>query len=379
MKPTATSVQIGRILITPRKCLVWLFGTLVLVCLIGIVLHQMRIRDLTAIPWTAGDWTLVSCLLLTIAATWFARELGERFEITFKRMWQRGVLISSDTGEPISHSKATETVEDIQAKASRSAIVGGITIGLIVALIVGIGETRKLSQTLSVFHLLWNFLGAAIYVFIGAVAGLIIGRSFVYAMLAQILRHEHIGIKVMPGHPDGAAGLKPVGDLFIRQAFLAMLPALFVGIWYFLILASPSDNEAWTSLRENYREPFQIAFFVFITLEILGFLLPMLRFHLEMKRQKTELQESADQLSKRITSLSRQVYETSKSQEEIMAIQSELDCLNKRHDEIELLPTWPVNWATWLKFAIGNLCLAIPVIVKLMVKLYVEFPDKTPP
>lgn len=345
-----------------------LFGGFCLFGLLGLIIQQLRAWEMTDIPWTAGDWMLLSCFLLVIAAALIARGLRKQYDQVITRLWQRGVLNLGEADRPVPHSLIQSVIEHSHQRAKRFSLWGGIFFCSIAMFVLGIGETRKLAENLGIHLLLWNLLGAVLYMQIAYVSGTLIGRSVVYSSLARILDAFDIEIEVMPGHPDCAAGLKPVGDLFMRHAIIAFLPAIFIGIWLMLITIAPQDSESWNSLRNNYVDTFKIAFFIFLAIEVAGFIVPMIRFHLEMQRQKAELQVSADELSQRITRLTRNILSI-RDQNQVIAMQSELDCLNQRHDEIELLPTWPINWVTWLRFGIANFCMVIPVLVQLWSEL----------
>lgn len=69
----------------------------------------------------------------------------------------------------------------------------------------------------------------------GYVAGLHLGRMASYGALGRFLKQKGCSIRVWPGHVDGAAGLRPIGDFYFFQAMVAGIPAMFLAAWWFLI------------------------------------------------------------------------------------------------------------------------------------------------
>ena len=59
------------------------------------------------------------------------------------------------------------------------------------------------------------------------------GRAIAYNIFMTVLT-SHTW-QLIPGHPDGAAGLKPIGTFFRSQSFWAVIPLLWLAIWWVLI------------------------------------------------------------------------------------------------------------------------------------------------
>jgi len=75
-------------------------------------------------------------------------------------------------------------------------------------------------------------------------------------------------------HVVGAAGLRPLGDFFFRQAMLAGLPAAYVAFW--IVLQLPVEFSL-------------ILLPIFVLIEVAAFVWPMWSFHRVMVRQKRSL------------------------------------------------------------------------------------------
>ena len=113
------------------------------------------------------------------------------------------------------------------------APVWGFAIGLAIVLAVAKGwEWAVVDEPLRLVLLIAE--APACYV-----AGTYIGWMVVQGRLARVLRALGIKYSVQPGHPDGAAGMKPLGDFFFRQAMLAGMPADDLACWLAACMSSP--------------------------------------------------------------------------------------------------------------------------------------------
>lgn len=212
------------------------------------------------------------------------------------------------------------------------------------------------------YRALWVQSYFTLFAMAGAyIAGLFLGRSICYSRLGRFIRKEHITVDIQPGHLDGAAGLKPVGDLFFYQAMLLAIPALFLAVWWVLIPA-----------LERYlywRSPYLVLLALVLTIEILAFILPMLSFHHEMQSRKRKLLVVADQISLDFT----------KGQEELVRLESDderkklkgkLDLMTDRYAAIQNMPTWPVDTKIRRWFVINNIALFLPLLTR-----FITVPD----
>jgi len=193
------------------------------------------------------------------------------------------------------------------------------------------------------------------------VAGHRIGRLLVYGFLGWQLEPAGASIQVFPGHVDGAAGLKPLGSFCLRQALTLAIPAAFLAVWSFLIPAWPD-----IAVRTRYMvwvHPYLGLLGLALLLEILAFVLPMLWFHREMGNQKQRLLAEADEVSRQIRTLSDQLAVT-QSHEDREALKEELSFKTSRFQEIESMPTWPVDVPLVRRFAFTNAPLVLPVVAE---------------
>lgn len=198
----------------------------------------------------------------------------------------------------------------------------------------------------------------ALLIVAGAVAGSWLGRMTGYGRLVgRALRKQELQLRVIPGHPDGAGGLKPIGDFHLYQSMTASLPAIFLAVWVLLISLVGSNHllEAYRSYLDQYLWLLPLA----ILFEILVFVLPMNSVHAIMKSQKerTFLAE-ADRLSPAIAA----AYASLDSQggTELEAARQRLTLLTEHYQELEKAPTWPVDPSIRRRFTWRNLGLLIP-------------------
>jgi hypothetical protein len=164
---------------------------------------------------------------------------------------------------------------------------------------------------------------------------------------------------VKPGHIDGAAGLKPIGTFYFTQAMLLAVPAVFLAAWWFLFPLWPGPNYS------HWRDPYLGMLLVVLGFEVAAFVMPMWRFHILMRERKDELIACADTLSTKIENLrlSQAHVDTG---ERAAHLKEQLAAMEREYWDIERMPTWPVDVATWRQFARTNVVLVLPLITKLV-------------
>jgi hypothetical protein len=191
--------------------------------------------------------------------------------------------------------------------------------------------------------------------------GFFIGRAVSFGRLGRRLDRPRLAVnldaeRLDPEHLDGAAGLRPVGDLYFFQAMLLAIPAMYLAVWWFLI---PLLGDRYSDWRSPY-----IGLLAFVlTCEILGFLLPLRSFHVIMKRRKLKLLGEADAISQEVTDLQRKLRSTL-DEDEAKRLEDALSRRTQRYQAIESMPTWPVGVRVRRRFALSNILLFIPVVAQ---------------
>jgi hypothetical protein len=288
------------------------------------------------------DWMLLSGLTTLTIGVQVARGARSRFDQSIGRLIDRGVL-AFDGDTHTSFSLALDARAALWAQ--RSGFVVAVGIGAAFVLAFGIGVV------LATERLFLMVLEMAL----GFAAGRYLGRMAAFGSLGWLLRGRDVRIVVRPGHIDGAAGLKPIGDYYLYQAALSGLPAVFLAVWLVLIPVWPSTRyDQW---RDAYLGLLPLA----LAFEVLAFLVPMRVFHQEMVTQKHEQQRTADVRSREIADIQAELA-TCEDQQRRAGLKDQLAAKTQQYWDIESMPTWPVDLRTWRRFTFGNAALALPLI-----------------
>jgi hypothetical protein len=193
----------------------------------------------------------------------------------------------------------------------------------------------------------------------GAVAGSWLGRMVSYGRLISKagLRRNKLVVRVIPGHPDGAGGLKPLGDFYLFESLAASLPAVFLSVWVLLFsLGGPSP--LWSAER-IYLDPYLILLAAAILVEVLVFVLPMKSIHDVMTLEKHDLfLPEADRLFP-AGAPDQPGSPAPQPTPDDAAVQQRLI---ERFNELNDAPTWPIDASIRRRFALRNLALLVPFI-----------------
>jgi hypothetical protein len=288
---------------------------------------------------TGWDWLLLSGLATLAVGVLLAQSIPGRLDRMLRRLVGRDAL-------PIGRDE----LATLEARLSARARAWGRGFGLIVglALLLGFAVAGALPGKIEL---------AVLEAGLGFVAGRYLGRMAAYGTLGRLLAHGRTRLRVQPGHIDGAAGLKPVGDFYFVQAMVSALPALFLASWWFLIPVWPyADYGAW-------RGPYLLLLPLAIAFEVLAFVAPMWSFHREMTRRKAGLLEKADALSRQVTAIQEELG-ASDDERRRGALKDRLASITQQYWDIEHLPTWPVDIGKWRQFGGSNLALATPLLTE---------------
>jgi hypothetical protein len=191
------------------------------------------------------------------------------------------------------------------------------------------------------------------------IAGRWLGRMAAYGRLGALLARRKIEINVVPGHPDGAGGLKPIGAFYLRQSMIAGLPAIVIAVWVVVFSLSPAAGYVY--LGYHYRSLFLWLLPPAILFEVLAFILPMRSMHRVMTTQKEAiLWRKADQLSRIITA--QQARLDGESATSRQDGEPHLPDLVDRYQILEKAPTWPIDRSIRRRFTLHNLALMLPLV-----------------
>lgn len=198
----------------------------------------------------------------------------------------------------------------------------------------------------------------ALLIVAGALAGSWLGRMTGYGrMLGRALRKQQLQLRVIPGHPDGAGGLKPIGDFHLYQSLTASLPAVFLGVWV-LLISLGGANRFLGAYRE-YLDQYLWLLPIAMLFEILVFVVPMYSVHVIMKAQKERyFVAEADRLTPEIAAARARL--DGRAGDEADVARQHLTRLTEQFQELEDAPTWPVDTSIRRRFTWRNLGLLIP-------------------
>jgi len=192
----------------------------------------------------------------------------------------------------------------------------------------------------------------------GAAAGSWLGRMVSYGrvLLKASLRKQGLDLQVMPSHPDGAGGLKPLGDYYLYQSLTASLPAIFLAIWV-LLISLGGRNPPWGDYRP-YLGQYLSLLRVAILFEVLVFVLPMSSIHGLMEEQKENcfLPEADSIFAAKTTDQAGLDNESDVEQEPTRKRAIEL------YKELDNAPTWPIDSSIRRRFTLRNLAFLVPLI-----------------
>jgi hypothetical protein len=313
-----------------------LWWTLPVLCLQQIELHRLQQR------W---DVLFVSGWLVVVIGLELVASTPERLHEALQRLRDRDVL-------PESVEAGGGVERELERIAHRWSIVGGWCVP--VALLV------TLPWLLTYYAASWRSWGLGpnggaelvLDVIAGSVVGGWAGRMAGYGRLGHVLAKRGLELRVVPGHPDGAGGLRPIGAFYLYQSLMASLPAIFLTAWVLLML-----------LRGQYRgylNQYLWLLPVAILAEVLVFVLPMLSVHASMREQRKAFLARADRLSRAIETTQARLEDTGLEGRD--AVKRQLTELVERYQTLEKTPTWPVDRSIRRRFTLQNLGLLLPFV-----------------
>jgi hypothetical protein len=287
-----------------------------------------------------------------------AQRVPGNFDQMLQRLRDRGVLVASDSDFGPFRTKLHSDAE-VWARRAAWLLVGVMLVMWVLAVRDAVAVTTgSTSGTLRLLARLLTAISFAVLLFLellGAyVAGYHLGRMASFGLLGRAIQSSSCVLRIIPGHPDGAAGLKPVGDFYFFQSMLASLPAVYLAAWS-IVFALRDVKTVW---RDSY---LFVGLPAAIALEILAFFLPLSWFHTEMSRQKQKYLREADHLSHDVADLLSDTHPQEATPED------RLSELVERYTTAEGIPTWPVDAPTRRRFGFNNLVLAsLPLAGRLL-------------
>ena len=288
--------------------------------------------------------------------------LFHRLPETLEALWQRGLIQYPE--EPA--RLQDETVRFInsfeKALNSRWCWVVGIACAL-----GGLGATYPARYFFQTGSSPFDFKGLLAYYLWGNLAivaaplGYLLGGMLWRVCIIAAYTSKHGGyfrIIAQPNHPDRTGGLKPLGDLCLTVALLVLVPAIYLSVWGFAATFIKTDAEIYTQLWSGLFRQWLI---LLSLLALFSFLQPLYNVHLQMQKRRREIMAELNVLTQRIDDLSEELRTKAhtfapKDGEEKL---EELAFMKKVYLENSQIPTWPIEWKTFLKFISAQ---AVPIL-----------------
>lgn len=293
--------------------------------------------------WGEWDFLAISGFALLLVGVRVAPGMEARFHSTLDRLLRRGVLQAAPAQLVVFRQCLARLKQVAHIIAAATMIV--VTIAFLLA---WAGSFDVLKGAVM-----------ALEVVVSYIAGFYLGRMALNGRLMRALREAGIRVVVHPGHPDGAAGLAILGDVFFRQAALAGIPAIYLAFWVTLFpVLSGSIAVRYSHWAPAYffLLPFAIAF------EVAAALIPLYSIHREMIAQKIERKGDADRIARRIAEM-REAMLGSEDPDRVKALSEQVKIAVEQFEALEKMPTWPARRKIRQRFALNNLALILlPVL-----------------
>ncbi len=308
--------------------------------------------------WSQVNWMIVTGLPVGWLFIWSTNDIRSLFEKMADGLNEQELLHFTSAGGnpgervPVKDSGRHQALHELaKYQVEEDAAIWGFSFSLIFV-----------PLCLLVLHLVTGSEAAPMKAFLymtvivmAVACGMRIGRMACYGW--QGLRYRTMDIDgcsvtLVPrlGHPDGGAGLAPIGRFYNRQVGKMTWLIGFLLVW--LIILALFDDQPF--ITRQYPEGTSLGLFallvLILSLQILGFFVPMSSIH----RQLSSWKEAA--MKRNFAELKR--IET--TQEQGAAAQDPVLVLRKidlRHDreDIGSMGLWPVSMETLRQFWLGKL------------------------
>jgi hypothetical protein len=197
----------------------------------------------------------------------------------------------------------------------------------------------------------WDYiLAALLQVLLALVLGLLLWRMLVVAfMIAGVGRRFQVAVQ--PRHPDGAGGLRSLGDLCLINALILSAPAIYLAGWLILIPGFGPQHR-----YQAYVHYYYLLLMVVFVLAVCAFVLPAYFVHRAMVEQKARLEVPLFELSARIDDLTRRLMRGvgTEPPEDLAKLSGEREALQQLYASDESIPVWPFDAAILRRFTIAQ-------------------------
>jgi hypothetical protein len=310
------------------------------------------------------DWLFFTGYVAVICGLWLANGQGRRFSDSTHRLAEQGTLVSISANgcdEFICEDKADSLVESIENRGKRS----GHRVGVLVALLA-----------MTAFAILHIGRQDGAVLLVGSVAlagpaGYLVGRAlmqkvWVFGWWRNPLLSSDRRLAPRPGHVDGAAGLKPLGDFYFSQALVLAVPGVFFLVWTVLFSTSEWAEQQYA---DYWRAIYDALLLVALLLQITIFFAPMWSAHTAMQEKKRKVAKDAGTTANEIEDI-RKKLRGELSPEDRTELSAQLAALNDRYVELDQMPIWPIDTRLRRRFGAQVGLFALPLLSEFITSRY---------
>jgi hypothetical protein len=352
-KPVEPEIEniLSKLRIIKKPALKWLFdGTpLAVVAATSILIFA---------GWYSGagfDLLYLTGGLSVVASLLFTRTLFEQFPQVLLMIWRRGILRlpqkevdSADTIQSLARiymtliQAAYDRMNDL--RESLCGIIGVVVTGWTIWLL----DNAILQQTYVNFRTPFSVYGTILlirlsFLMAGFVGGIIAWRILVIADFVSKLG-KYFDFDLQINHPDGCGGLRPIGDLCLKLAYVISPLPILLGLW--LVFLSFLDLRFLRMASGSIEPLVSTIIFLIIPVAILcvfSFFFPLGSIHTCMLKARARFQIELDEISQEIHQLSSRllVGANGLAPQEGTSIEEKIEFLKRVYARHSQIPTWP--------------------------------------
>lgn len=325
-------------------------------CVIYCVVRLAELQSVVSfVSVGSALWMEITAWIATIVGVQLLSNNDERFADMLGRLADRGVL-------GVNTDQLGQLQLWLRRKANRYALIFGILPPIVLLAVYHFVfnvfanslSTNTRADTISLV------IAIALEMVAAFVVGSYLGRVLCYSQFGFYLSQTTLQLNVLPGHPDGAAGLRPIGQYFFRNAFTAMLPVALLSFWCALIALRPE------MVALEYRAIYLGLLGFAIGVEIIVFLVPLRYFRNIMVDYKQLNRQQSDQIGRNIVALRERVVRQTDTTELINEA-TVLAQLNQTYTAYTQMPTWPFDRGILRTFCFANFILILPFVIAITI------------
>ena len=301
----------------------------------GIPLLLVCAIDIQRNGLDVGRWNmmLISGILVFYIALVLYANVSDEFDYAVKRLIAREVLAGPNSDSLIADAKKSSSKSDIRT-------------GICFSLIILLSFILAFRQ-----HILYQWPNLILAIFESILAfgaGVFMNRMIGFGNFGKYLsQRSSISINIIPDHTDKAGGFKPMGEFYLHQARVTIIPVLYVGVWAILISSVDYYENSYGIWLVPYLGLLIIAlYFVYRTL-----ILPLIQFHALMKLARVKSLDESDSITRQIVHLTAKCRSDPDNPNHTML--DSLELRTKLFDRIVVLektPSWPLNIRSLLQY-----------------------------